>query len=80
MLNLNIFRDRDGSFSWRKGGTALCFFLFTYSVMGYTIKHGFDELPNSYLIIIGMVFTFYFGKTAIDNIGSIKKDNQVDKK
>lgn len=68
MSALNIFKNSDGSFSFRKGGTALCFLLFAYSVIGFLHTHKFDELPAGYLGILFMVFTFYFGKDVIDNI------------
>ena len=54
------------TFSWRKTGTALSFLSFTYAVIGYCHAHKFAELPNSYLIIIGGVFAFYFGKNLFD--------------
>ena len=70
--------DSDGSFSWRKAGTGLCFLLFTISVIGYLIKHGFDELPDSYMYIITLVFVFYFLKKPLENISfSVKpKDDK----
>lgn len=75
-MNLFFFiKEKDGSFSWRKTGTALCFVLFAYSVIGYLHKHEFNELPNSYQAIITMVFTFYFFKEVINklDITSYKK-------
>lgn len=67
-MNLNIFKESNGAFSWRKCGTALCFLLFSYCVIGYEIKHSFDELPDGYMYLIGMVFLFYFFKKPMENV------------
>lgn len=67
-MKLHILTEPDGSFSWRKGLTALCSSLFTGAVVGNLIKNDFKELPPSYMLVIGSVFLFYFAKTAIDNI------------
>jgi len=66
----NIFTEiKNGIevFSWRKAGTALNFSIFATACLGYLIKNDFAELPNSYLIIIGGVFVFYFGKRVLEN-------------
>jgi len=55
----------DGEFSWRKAGTAICYFVFATACVGYLITHSFDELPQSYQYIIGGVFAFYFAKTLV---------------
>lgn len=62
---MKIFTDKDGTFSWRKAGTALIFFLFAYCVAGYCITHNFDEIPGTYQGIIAMVFVFYFAKESL---------------
>jgi len=64
----NPFVESNGTWSWRKTGTALSFLSFTYAVIGYCHTHNFDELPTSYLAIIGGVFVFYFGKKVVEGI------------
>ena len=58
----HIFSELDGSWSWRKTGTAICFLVFATACIGFLITHNFDPLPDSYQGIIGGVFIFYFGK------------------
>ena len=55
-----FFQDKDGSFSWRKGLTALIGLVFAFCCIGYCF--GLKELPIAYISIIGGVFTFYFTK------------------
>ena len=74
---MNIFRESNGVFSWRKAGTALIFILFAYCVSGYCITHNWDEIPGTYQGIIAMVFFFYFAKEGIRN-ATIKKSVQPD--
>jgi uncharacterized membrane protein len=62
----------NGEFSWRKGLTALTALLFAVAVIGFLVKHNFDELPGSYQAIIGGVFVFYFGKRFLETL-SLKK-------
>jgi len=66
-FNLNVFKDEDGAFSWRKTGTALTFFVFVYACIGYLHTHHFNELPISYMGIIGGVFALYFFRKRINN-------------
>ena len=68
-----IFLESNGEFSWRKGLTGLTAFMFTVAVIGYLIKHNFDELPGSYQAIIAGVFVFYFGKRFLETISISKK-------
>lgn len=70
---LNPFLDKDKTFSWRKCGTAICFTLFAYCVIGHQIYNKFAELPTSYQAIIASVFGFYFFKEVISNIQIGKK-------
>jgi uncharacterized membrane protein len=72
-----IFSDPDGSFSWRKTGTALCFILFAYCVISFTITHKFAEIPSGYEVILGMVFTFYFAKNSLSQV-RFGKDPSLD--
>lgn len=80
----NIFTEiKDGIevFSWRKAGTALNFIIFATACLGNLIKHDFNELPNSYLLIIGGVFAFYFGKRFFeDNKIKVEKKPQAQQK
>lgn len=78
MKIFGIFTDK-GEFSWRKIMTAGCLFLFILSVVGYLIKHEFDELPSAYLGIIAGVFGFYFMKSFFQNIkiGTTEDKNKV---
>jgi hypothetical protein len=55
-----VFKELDGTFSWRKGLTALIGFIYVFAVIGYLF--GLPELPKSYQWIISGVFTFYFTK------------------
>ena len=71
-------QDPDGSFSWRKAGTGLCFLLFAFIVIGYCITHNFNELPSSYLVIIGMVFTFYFAKQPLSKLEFTKSGSKFE--
>lgn len=64
----NFFSESNGDFSWRKGMTGTAVLLFVVSVLGYLVKHNFDELPGSYQLIIGGVFAFYFGKRFFETI------------
>lgn len=68
MSKLAIFREANGTFSWRKAGTALCFLLFAFCVIGNQIKNNFIELPDGYMVMISMVFAFYFFKEPISNL------------
>ena len=63
---IHPFKEEDGSYSWRKTGTAICFAVFATSCIGFLITHSFDELPGSSQGIIGGVFVFYFGKRLIE--------------
>jgi len=69
-----VFSEPDGSWSWRKTGTAICFVVFATACIGYLITHSFDELPTSYQTIIGGVFVFYFGKKLIEGKKLAVKD------
>ena len=66
-MSKNPFME-DGEYSWRKTGAAICFLVFATACIGFLITHNFDELPTSYLGIIGGVFVFYFGKRMIEGI------------
>ena len=70
------FLTDNGIWSWRKGLTLMCAVLFASAVIGYLLKHSFEELPLSYQLIISGVFGFYFAKKAIDKIGSAKTEAQ----
>lgn len=72
-----MFTDRDGSFSWRKAGSALAFLLFAFCVIGHQIKNDFAELPASYTLIISGIVAFYFVKRPLENISFSKKSNDV---
>lgn len=63
-----LFCDSDGNYSWRKGLTGITVLMYMVAVIGYLIKHKFGELPSSYIGLIGVVFTFYFFKSTIENI------------
>jgi hypothetical protein len=57
---MNILQEKDGSFSWRKGLTALSGAMFVLACVVFWI--GGKELPVSYQAIIAAVFAFYFVK------------------
>ena len=67
----HIFAEPDGSWSWRKTGTAICFLVFATACIGFLITHNFNELPKSYQGIIGGVFVFYFGKKFLAGVGMV---------
>lgn len=71
-----VFSELDGSWSWRKTGTAICFLVFATSCLGFLITHEFDELPGSYQAIIAGVFVFYFGKKLIEGKQLVVKDQE----
>ena len=66
----NLFTESDGRASWRKIMTASALVVFLTATLGWLIKHGFDELPSTYSLMISGVFVFYFGKKAIDKLGT----------
>jgi len=68
---MEVFKDLNGVFSWRKGLTALVGFVFGFSCIGYLF--GLRPLPKSYLIIISGVFAFYFTKQLFQKNGTISK-------
>jgi purine-cytosine permease-like protein len=55
-------------YSMRKIATVVILLVFLVACLGYLIQHKFAELPNSYIIIIGTVFGFYFAKDVIRNV------------
>lgn len=64
----NPFIENSG-FSWRKAGTAICYFVFAVACIGYLIANKFGELPGSYQGIIAGVFAFYFLKEGVKRFG-----------
>lgn len=65
---MKYFADKDGSFSWRKAGTAICFILFAFHVIGQQIVTNFEPLNVEDAAIISGVFVFYFFKDTVRNI------------
>lgn len=63
---MKAFKEKNGTFSWRKAMTLVSVILFAAAVMGYLITHNFNELPPSYTTIIAGVFVFYFGKRLLE--------------
>lgn len=72
---MTIFKENNGDFSWRKIMTAGALLVFMVACLGYLIKHDFDELPNSYQLIVAGVFTFYFAKNLINKAKITTNDN-----
>jgi hypothetical protein len=64
MIVKHPFAEPDGSFSWRKTGTAIVFIIFAIACYGY-LAFGWKELPESYTGIIKLVFVFYFLKDGL---------------
>jgi len=60
--------SEDSWFSWRKGITFIAAILIVAAISGYLIKHGFEELPTSYIVLLGSIVAFYFGKDAMRKI------------
>lgn len=71
---MTLFKE-NGEYSWRKIMTAQASICFTAAVIGNLISTGFDELPQSYLFIIGGVFVFYFGKRAFETLRLMRTTN-----
>jgi len=63
---MNLFKEADGTYSWRKILTGLTGILFSFAVIGFLF--GLPELPPSYQAIVSGVFVFYFFKKAIGNV------------
>ena len=63
---MRLFKEIDGSYSWRKILTAIVAFIFAFANLGYLF--GLPELPTGYQSIIAGVFTFYFVKSVLRNI------------
>lgn len=61
--------------SMRTIGAFMAYILFAFCVISYEVANDFKELPNSYLVIIGMIIGFYFAKDTIRNIKIGSKDN-----
>ena len=67
----NVLKDRDGTYSVRKFGGYSAIVLTIYLIVSYTVAHGFkEEIPVSYVAIIGGIITFYFAKDSLRNIGN----------
>lgn len=73
---MNVFQEKDGSFSYRKVMTIVTIILFAIAVIGFLITHNFDELPTSYTTIIAGVFVFYFGKRLLEGRKITMVENQ----
>ena len=65
-----LFKEHDGSYSWRKILTALSGVVWGFSAIGYLF--GLPELPASYIGMISGVWLFYFFK---DTVRSAKLTN-----
>jgi len=67
---MTLFKEIDGSYSWRKILTGLTAFVFGFACIGFMF--GLPEIPTSYQAIISEVFLFYFFKNTIGkmSIGS----------
>ena len=63
---MTLFKEFDGSYSWRKILTALSGFVWTFAAIGYLF--GLQELPPSYIGMISGVWIFYFFKKTIGNM------------
>ena len=63
---MNLFKENNGEFSWRKIMTAGALVCFMFSVVGFLF--GLPELPGSYQAIITGVFGFYFMKSFFRNV------------
>jgi uncharacterized membrane protein len=66
--DMNLFKETNGEYSWRKIMTASCVVIFLIASIGFLVKHNFDELPASYQAIVSGVFIFYFGKRFFENL------------
>lgn len=64
----NVFTEKTGEFSWRKGMTGVAVAVFATANIGYLVANKFAELPGSYQGIIAGVFIFYFGKRMFEGL------------
>ena len=72
---VDFLKDRDGTYSVRKFGGYSAIVLVIYLVVSYTIAHDFkEEVPNSYMVVIGGIISFYFVKTGLRNLGAKPSD------
>lgn len=71
----NVFTEKNGEFSWRKGMTGVTVAIFATANIGYLVSNKFAELPGSYQAIIAGVFVFYFGKRMFENL-KISQDDK----
>jgi hypothetical protein len=65
---MNLFKEKNGEYSWRKILTALIGACYAISHVGHSIDTNFSELPMSYIAIDGAVIMFYFSKDLMRNI------------
>lgn len=63
---MNLFKENDGTYSWRKILTSIVALVFAFATLGFLF--GLPELPTSYQAIIAGVFTFYFMKQTLRNV------------
>lgn len=62
----NMFRDVDGTFSWKKGLTAIAGFVFAAVSLGYAFTSWVRVLPMEYTTILAGVFGAHFVNTWIN--------------
>ncbi len=73
----NPFLEKDGTFSWRKAGTAMIYFLFAFLVIGFAIIERWKEIPASYMAVFYLVIAFYFAKEGVRTLGKKLKSDDV---
>jgi hypothetical protein len=60
---MNLFKERDGTYSWRKILTGMACLVFSFSGIG--VQFGLPPLPAEYLIILSGIILSYFAKKRI---------------
>jgi len=62
-----IFSE-DSKFSFRKLWSLTGLVIFAFAFVGNQIATGFEEAPGQYILLIGSIVAFYFGKELINKL------------
>ena len=64
---MSIF-STESTFSFRKLWSLVGLTLFAFAFIGNQVKTAFDEAPGQYILLIGSIVAFYFGKELIGKL------------
>jgi len=65
---MTLFKELNGTISWRKIITAGVLICFMAAQIGYLITHNFDQLPAPYWGSDAGVIVFYFSKQFFEGV------------